>query len=234
VVNDPPLSSLDVGTRLDLAGVAVRTGHHCCQPVMDRFAVPGTVRASFAMYNTTEDVDRFVDALREIVAAAAVRARPAAAASPEPAYPRATAPSPQAAADEVADFFDFADSWTERYQYLIDIGEKIPPLPDEFRTEANRVRGCQSTVFLTARKQPGTADVIDFLADSDADIVRGLIALLERVFSGQKAGDILAFDVAGFFTRLGLDQHLSMGRRNGLAAMVQRIRGFAAELAGRK
>jgi cysteine desulfurase/selenocysteine lyase len=236
VVDDPPISSLDVGTRLDLVGVAVRTGHHCCQPVMDRFAVPGTVRASFAMYNTTEEVDRFVGALQEIVAAAAARTRPAAAAmpAPEPAYPQAAAPSPQAAADELAEVFDFLDSWTERYQYLIDMGEEIPPLPDEFRTEANRVRGCQSTVFLTARKRPGTTDVLEFLADSDADIVRGLIALLERVFSGQRASAILAFDVTGFFTRLGLDQHLSMGRRNGLAAMVQRIRSLAAELAGRK
>jgi cysteine desulfurase/selenocysteine lyase len=233
VADDPPISSLDLGTRLDLAGIAVRTGHHCCQPVMDRFAVPGTVRASFAMYNTTEDIDRFVDALKEIVAAAAGKARPAAVAttSAEPNYPPAVAPSPQAAAEELIDFFDFLDSWTERYEYLIDMGEKLPPLPDEYRTEANRVRGCQSTVFLTARKRPGTADVVEFLADSDADIVRGLIALLARVFSGQRASEVLAFDVTGFFTRLGLDQHLTLGRRNGLAAMVQRIRRFAAELA---
>ena len=141
--------------------------------------------------------------------------------------------SAPAAQDAIAEEFAFFGDWTERYQYLIELGEEIPPLPDEFRTEPHRVRGCQSTVFLTARKRPGTTDVIEFLADSDADIVRGLIALLERVFSGQRAGDILAFDVTGFFTRLGLDQHLSMGRRNGLAAMVQRIRNFAAELAGR-
>jgi cysteine desulfurase/selenocysteine lyase len=82
-------------------------------------------------------------------------------------------------------------------------------------------------VHLIARKRPGTEDVIDFLADSDADIVRGLIAILQRVFSGQGARQILAFDVESFFRKLGLDQYLTLGRRNGLASMVQRIRKLA-------
>jgi cysteine desulfurase/selenocysteine lyase len=232
VVDDPPLSTLDVGTRLDLEGIAVRTGHHCCQPVMDRFGIPGTARASFALYNTTEEIDRFVGALRVVVEEAAAKARPAAVTAPaaEPVYPKAAADSPQAAADELAEAFEFLDDWADRYQYLIELGDALPPLPAEFRTEANRIRGCQSTVYLAARKKPGTADVLEFLADSDADIVRGELALLERVYSGQRAGDILAFDVEGFFARLGLDRHLSMTRRNGLASMVQRVRGLAAAL----
>ena len=99
------------------------------------------------------------------------------------------------------------------------------------KTECTRIHGCQSTVYLTARKKPGTSDVLEFLADSDADLVRGLIGLLEHLFSGQKAADILAFDIEGYFARLGLDQHLSMNRRNGLEAMLKRIRQHAAELA---
>jgi cysteine desulfurase/selenocysteine lyase len=232
VVDDPPLASLDVGTRLDLEGIAVRTGHHCCQPVMDRFNVTGTIRASFALYNTTAEIDHLIAVLGKVVADAAVKARsttlPLQAA---PAYPRAVAASPQEAAEEMVEVFEFLDDWTERYQHLLELGEKIPPLPAEFRTDANRVRGCQSTVYLTARSRPGTTDIVEFLADSDAELVRGLIALLERVFSGQRAEQILAFDVEGFFARLGLDQHLTLGRRNGLAAMVQRIRQFAASLA---
>ncbi len=90
-------------------------------------------------------------------------------------------------------------------------------------TEPNRVHGCQSTVFLHARRKPGTADVMEFLADSDADIVRGLVAVLERVFSGQRAADVLAFDTPAFWRRLGLDQNLTTGRRNGLGAMVERL-----------
>jgi cysteine desulfurase/selenocysteine lyase len=233
VVDDPPLATLDIGTKLDLEGIAVRTGHHCCQPVMDRFGIPGTTRLSFALYNTTAEIDVFVEALRSLIADASTKDQPAAPAKgAEPAYPRAAADSPQAAADELIEEFELFDDWVDRYQYLLERGEEIPPLPDAFRTEANRVRGCQSTVYLWARKKPGTADVIEFLADSDADLVRGLIALLEHLFSGQKAGDILSFDVEGFFARLGLDQHLTLGRRNGLAAMVQRIRRFAATLTG--
>src|SRR5262249_60356076 len=78
VVGAPPLSALDVGTRLDLEGVAVRTGHHCCQPLMDRFGIPGTARASFGMYNTAEEVDRFAAALRKAVEEAAAKGKPAA------------------------------------------------------------------------------------------------------------------------------------------------------------
>jgi cysteine desulfurase/selenocysteine lyase len=85
-------------------------------------------------------------------------------------------------------------------------------------------------VHLTARQKPGTKDVLEFLADSDADLVRGLIAVLQRVFSGHSAKQILAFDVEAFFKRLGLDQHLTLGRRNGLASMVQRIRALAGQL----
>jgi cysteine desulfurase/selenocysteine lyase len=199
---------------------------------MDRFGIPGTARASFALYNTTAEIDVLVAALRKVVEEAGARSRPTAVAASEPTYPRAAADRPQTVADELAEVFEFLDDWADRYQYLIELGETIPALPDEFRTEANRIRGCQSTVYLAARKKPGSADVLEFLADSDADIVRGELALLERVYSGQRAGDILAFDVEGFFARLGLDKHLSMGRRNGLASMVQRIRGLAAALKG--
>jgi cysteine desulfurase/selenocysteine lyase len=232
ILEDPPVAALDVGTKLDLDGIAIRTGHHCCQPVMERFGIAGTARASFAMYNTTEEIDLFVASLKEVAAGAAARSRASvvASAAPEAAYPRAAAASPRAAADELIEVFDFLEDWAARYQYILELGEEIPPLPDAFRTEANRVRGCQSTVFLWARQRPGTADVLEFLADSDADLVRGLIGILQRVYSGQKAEEVLAFDVEGFFARLGLDQHLTLGRRNGLAAMVQRIRQFAAGL----
>jgi cysteine desulfurase/selenocysteine lyase len=91
------------------------------------------------------------------------------------------------------------------------------------------VQGCQSTVYLSARRKPGADTEIEFLADSDAAIVRGLIALLEQLCSGQTAEAILAFDLEGFFARLGLDQHLSLSRRNGLDAMVQRLRALAAQ-----
>jgi cysteine desulfurase/selenocysteine lyase len=255
VVEEPRLSPLDVGAKLDLEGIAVRTGHHCCQPAMERFGVTGTARASFALYNTLAEAELFASVLAQVVEEAQRRSR-SLAVTPEPqlcpgeevlcgsthttcpprlevAYAPARAATPQAAAEEIAEVFEFLDNWNDRYQYLMEeFGEKLPVMPDEMKTECTRVHGCQSTVYLTARLKPGTKDVLEFLADSDAQLVRGLVGLLEHLFSGQKAAQILAFDVEGFFARLGLDQHLSMGRRNGLAAMVQRIRLHAEALAG--
>jgi cysteine desulfurase/selenocysteine lyase len=237
VIDQPRISSLDVGTRLDHQGIAVRTGHHCCQPVMERMNVPATVRASVALYNTIEEIDALAVALRKIVDEESAKDKVTTAASRKSEsiplrFPEPAAVSPRAAADELIELFEFLPDWNDRYAQVISMGEKLPAMPKELKTDANRVRGCQSTVHLFARRHPGSDDRIDFIADSDADIVRGLIAILEQLFAGQSAREILAFDVESFFKRLGLDQHLSMGRRNGLASMIQRIRAYATALAG--
>jgi len=226
VVDDPPMAALDVGLRLDAEGIAVRTGHHCCQPVMDRLKIPATARASFAVYNTKEEVDLLASALRRIVSAEVARApqQPAPATSPFA--------SPDAAANEMIETFEFLEDWEQRYELLTDLGEKLPPMPEALKTEANRVHGCQSIVYLHAAKRPGTADTIDFLAYSNAIIVRGLVALLLRVYSGQSAKAILAFDDRAFIEKLGLDKNTTMFRRTGLDGMVKRIRAEAARLAG--
>jgi cysteine desulfurase/selenocysteine lyase len=230
VVDD--MSALDVGTQLDLEGIAVRTGHHCCWPLMDRFGIAGTVRASFAMYNTLEEVDSFADTLERIAASA--RPRVALPSNGTYAFPEPAAASTQEAADEIAEFFDAVDDWPEKYQYLIDIGSKLPPMPTALKQECNRVQGCQSTVYMHARKKPGSTDIVEFLADSDADIVRGELALLQRLYSGQRAAEIVAFDMPAFMQRIGLDKNLTQGRRNGLAEMVKRIRIFAEDLLAQK
>ena len=233
VVDDPPLSALDVGTQLDLEGIAVRTGHHCCMPLMARYDIPGTIRASFAVYNTIEEVETFAQVLKNIVAEASSRLKPPASVqsgTEAPAYPPPAAPSPQKAAEELVELFEFLDDWGERYRQIMEMGDKLPPMPAAMKTPENRVHGCQSIVFIAPRTKPGTKNVVEFLADSDADIVRGLVAILQRIFSGQPADKILAFDVRDFFGRLGLDMNLTMGRRNGLGEMVQRIRRFAVEL----
>jgi cysteine desulfurase/selenocysteine lyase len=238
VIENPPMASLDIGAQLDQLGIAVRTGHHCCQPVMDRLGIASTSRASFALYNTRADVDALADALVKIrgesLARHAAHKVVAAAEGAELKYPVVSAGNPQAAADELVDVFEFLGDWNERYQYLIEMGEKLLPMPANEKNETNRVHGCQSTVHLSGRKQPGSGDRLDFLADSDADLVRGLIAILQKIYSGQRAGDILAFDIDAFFGRLGLDQHLTQGRRNGLAGMVQRIRALASIISGTK
>jgi cysteine desulfurase/selenocysteine lyase len=236
VIDDPPISSLDLGTRLDQLGIAVRTGHHCCQPVMDRMGVPATVRASIAHYNTREEIDALAAGVRQVIAEQSARrprpTAPQAGATLRLEFPEPAGASPQAVADELTDLFDFLGDWNEqRYPQVIEMGDKLPPMPAELKIEPNRVRGCQSTVHLFARKRPDTEDGVDFIADSDADIVRGLIAILERLFAGQSAREILAFDIESFLKRLGLDQALTMGRRNGLASMIQRIRSYAQAMA---
>lgn len=129
-------------------------------------------------------------------------------------------------AQELVDSFDLFEDWEDRYRFLIDLGRSLPPLDEAQHTEANKVHGCQSNVWLVAERHDGT---IDFIADSDSSIVRGLIAVLRTVYSHRKPQEILSFDVEGLFGKLGFDSHLSMGRRNGLDGMVKKIRALAEQ-----
>lgn len=124
--------------------------------------------------------------------------------------------------------FSFLPDWDERYTYLIELGQKNPPLPEEFRTEDNIVRGCQSLVWLHRECRQGA---IYLQSDSDSLIVKGLAALLLQVFSGQPAEAVLNSDLT-FFEAIGLNKHLSSQRANGLLAMVEEIKAFAARCAG--
>ena len=130
---------------------------------------------------------------------------------------------------ELADEFDLLGDWEERYRYVIELGRELAPLSDAERTEANKVRGCASQVWLVT--EPQADGVVRFRGDSDAHIVRGLIAVLLRLLSGREPSQILAFDSKAAFDRLGLNGHLSAQRSNGLAAMVARIRRDAEALA---
>jgi cysteine desulfurase/selenocysteine lyase len=233
VVDAPAISALDVAVRLDSAGIAVRAGHHCCQPLMRRLGIAGTVRASFALYNTEDEVERFAAVVDSIVRGATPSSvgQPEKPADDETEYPAAAAAGVDAAATELLAELDRLEDWAERYEFLIELGSKAPPLPDSLRTDTNRVRGCQSTVYLATRSSPGSPGVLEFLADSDSALVRGLLAMLQRLFSGQHARDVLEFNLSGFLGRAGLESNLTMGRRNGLAAMIKRLRHVAAELA---
>jgi cysteine desulfuration protein SufE len=130
-----------------------------------------------------------------------------------------------AAQQEIIDEFSLFDDWMDRYQYLIDLGRRLPPFPEELRNEANRIRGCQSQVWFVAEEKDGR---LYFQAISDAAIVSGLIAVLLRLYSGRYPQDILDTP-PDFVTALQLQSHLSPTRSNGLSAMLQAIRRFAAE-----
>lgn len=123
----------------------------------------------------------------------------------------------------ILDDFAFLDEWEERYRYVIELGEALPEFPDSDRTAANKVQGCVSQVWLTTSYGAGPDPIITFQGDSDAHIVRGLVAIMLALFSGKRAGDILKTDAEATLKTLGLDEHLSSQRANGLRAMVKRI-----------
>lgn len=131
--------------------------------------------------------------------------------------------SAEQAQQEIAEEFAFLGDWTERYQYLIDLGRQLPPFPEERKTEAYRVHGCQSMVWLVPS---GDAARMHFEAASDSAIVSGLIALVLRVYSDRPAAEILATE-PGFIATIGLAKHLSPTRSNGLAAMLAKLKGYA-------
>lgn len=134
------------------------------------------------------------------------------------------------AAESLVEAFGMFDAWEDRYRFLIDLGRKLPPLPDAARIEENRVHGCQSQVWLVANTEKfGDETKIEFVADSDSTLVKGLIAILRKVYSGQSPRAVLGFDIEALLARLGLDQHLSLNRRNGLYGMIQRIKTLAAQ-----
>jgi cysteine desulfuration protein SufE len=126
---------------------------------------------------------------------------------------------------EIIEEFSLFDDWMDRYQYLIDLGRRLPDFPDKLRTDANRIRGCQSQVWFVPEKRDGR---LYFQAISDAAIVSGLIALLLRLYSGREPRDILETP-PDFVEALELQSHLSPTRSNGLSSMLEAIRGFAAE-----
>jgi cysteine desulfuration protein SufE len=131
--------------------------------------------------------------------------------------------------DEIVENFALLDEWDDRYRYVIELGRGLNPLPERDRSEGNKVQGCASQVWLatTVRPDGATGPVLAFAGDSDAHIVRGLIAILFAMYSDKPAREILSADAIALFERLGLREHLTPQRSNGFRSMVERIRSDA-------
>jgi cysteine desulfuration protein SufE len=131
-----------------------------------------------------------------------------------------------ASIDEITENFELLDEWDDRYRYVIELGRTLPPLPEEAHTETNKVRGCASQVWLLTHVKPNGdgGPALSFEGDSDAHMVRGLIAILFALYSGKAAREILQTDALALFDRLGLRENLTPQRSNGLRSMVERIR----------
>ena len=132
--------------------------------------------------------------------------------------------------ERILEDFNVLDSWDDRYRYVIELGRALPPFPEPARTDANKVQGCASQVWLISEAKPalnGGGARLEFQGDSDAHIVKGLIAILFALYSGQPASKILDTDAIAVFERLGLREHLTPQRSNGFRSMVERIRADA-------
>jgi cysteine desulfuration protein SufE len=141
----------------------------------------------------------------------------------------AASPDTVTTLDEIVDNFSLLEDWDDRYRYVIELGRALSPLAERDRTEANKVQGCASQVWLATTVHPNGqgGPMLTFSGDSDAHIVRGLIAILFAMFSGKQARGILSTDAIAVFERLGLREHLTPQRSNGFRSMVERIRADA-------
>ncbi|AWG20929.1 Fe-S metabolism protein SufE [Flavobacterium faecale] len=132
--------------------------------------------------------------------------------------------------DEIVDEFSMFDDWMERYEYIIELGKKLPLIEEEYKTDNNLIKGCQSKVWLQGEQNE---DKVVFTADSDAILTKGIIAILIRTFSNQSAIDIINADM-GFIDEIGLKEHLSPTRANGLVSMIKNIKMYALAFDAKK
>ncbi|RTE66523.1 SufS family cysteine desulfurase [Amphritea opalescens] len=214
----------DVGLMLDQQGIAVRTGHHCAMPLMETLGLPGTIRASFAFYNSIEDVERFAAALSVIAQGGSFSAAD-------------TVPS-QSVFDSSPFGREIKDrdiltqltplkNWNDRYRQIMLLGKRLPSFTAAMKADTQRINGCESDAWLVAKGDDNGA--LWFAADSDARVIRGLIALVLAALNGRQPQQILDFDMDGYFEQLQLSRHLSPSRGNGLKAIIETVRKSASE-----
>jgi len=133
--------------------------------------------------------------------------------------------------EDIVSTFDLLGDWEQRYAYLVEVGEQLAPMPDRYKTEANRVKGCMSQVWVRAYRDPGNPPKIAYYGDCDTAIIKGVLALLVQLFSGKTVREISAVDPEDLFRRLGLDEHLSPSRHFGVYAIVELMKQQAADVA---
>ncbi|PCJ41602.1 MAG: selenocysteine lyase [Moraxellaceae bacterium] len=205
----------DVGTLLDQQGIAVRTGHHCTMPLMDHLNIDGSLRISFAFYNTIEEVHRCFDCLEKILAAP-----PSHTTTVTPVLP---------SIDELTVRLLASQGWESRYRVIMGLAKELPPYPENNRDDNHLVMGCDVTVWLSHQNRNG---ILSFSIDSNARIVKGLAMILLSYYNGKQASEILGSDIQGIFKKLGLNKHLSPSRTNGLRAINQKILKIAETESG--
>ncbi|WP_241698158.1 SufS family cysteine desulfurase [Endozoicomonas acroporae] len=228
----------DIGLMLDQQGIAVRTGHHCAMPLMEGLNLNGTVRASFALYNTIDEARAFVDAMDKLHHSPLYIAHPEMN-SDQDEEPGKTQAMISAATDlpevfrqqapnlaTITEGLNGLSGWQERYRQIMLLGKELPVLSGEWRSDDARLHGCESSAWLHHHYDDETMRLY-FIADSDARVIRGLIAIVLAVFSGKTPTEIEQEDIDLWFRELDLFNHLSPSRGNGLKAIVREIQAVA-------
>ncbi len=215
----------DVGLLLDQQGIAIRTGHHCAMPLMEQLGLGGTLRASFAFYNTHDEIELFAQALEQISRSEPhpVAASISSEQDPFDALPHGRSLSHESVSESLLGLRD----WNSRYRQIMLLGRDLPALPESLKTEQHRLHGCESQAWLLHRQNPDGS--LAFIADADARIIRGLIAIVLAALNHKSAEQIRQFDIHAYFTALDLERHLSPSRGNGLRAIVERIQQLAQQ-----
>ena len=215
----------DVAAELDSMGIAVRSGHHCAMPLMQYLNIDGCIRLSLAAYNTYEEIDNTISALTKISRAGLnvnSKANVVEALNHEQSVdsPIAEIATTQTVAN-ILKLFQRARSWDSKHREIMMLGKKQSRLADEYKNELTLISGCESKAWLNYQKS--TLGHFQFQGDSDAKVIRGLIAIVLAAVNNKSSEQILAFDMQEYFEQLGLLQHLSPSRGNGLNAIVKKI-----------
>ncbi len=211
--------SQDLAAFLDSKGIAVRAGHHCAMPLMAHFNLDGAVRISLAAYNTFDEIDYVIAQLSAFFT------------KEEAVDPIGinTAPADMTgflSIDEVIDRFENAKSWDLRHRQIMLLAKELPRLPRAQRSDEDLISGCESKAWLRYDFN-AISNILTFTTDSDAKVIRGLMVIILSAFQGKTAQQIIDFDINEYFEHLGLMQHLSPSRGNGVTAIVERIISLA-------
>ena len=206
----------DIATSLDSLGIAIRSGHHCAMPLMEYLKISGCLRVSMAPYNTFVEVDYLVECLTKIInqenSATILEAH------------QLNVKNSKAASMEIIDKFSNIKGWDSRHREIMMLGKTLNRLDKSARSEQSLISGCESLAWLVATKNE--QGIYFFQADSDAKVIRGLLVIVLAVFNGKTAQQIQAFNINVYFEKLGLMQHLSPSRGNGVLAIVDKIKNL--------
>jgi cysteine desulfurase/selenocysteine lyase len=209
------IHSFDLGTLLDQQGIALRTGHHCTQPLHQHLGLEGTLRASFALYNRVEEIDRLADTLGELLQHYSNTATQSGISR------KTSSPEGQQQQPLLQQLLQL-DHWQARYRLLMKSAQ-IQPEIMELRRQQHLLSGCSSNVWLTYHYDPVTNNLY-YQLDSDTRIIKGISMLLLELFNGKNPRDVVSIELQPLFQQLGLEKHLSVSRNNGLHAIIDAIK----------